>query len=161
MDSPVRRGRFGGARPKRVLLLAIAIPIAVLVFAGVVAYALQIVLPPSPPHNRTVAKEYSGTVVTGSATLAIRLFVELPYGAPPTARLVMGDVTVALASVTFDEPGCTMTATGAGQENNKVVRYMLEGHPTEGHFDGTLRRDIDSTSMSLFLPRVGRSATGC
>ncbi|HVR88382.1 MAG TPA: hypothetical protein VHG53_02420 [Candidatus Limnocylindria bacterium] len=161
MASAKWTGRFGGTRPKRVLLLAIAIPIAILAVGGIAAYTLQNVLPPSLQHNRTVAKEYAGNVVSGSATLAVRLFVELPYGAPPSARLVVGDATVPLASVTFDEPGCTMTATGAGQANNQVVRYALEGHPTEGHFDGTLRRDIDATSLSLFLPRVGRNGTGC
>jgi hypothetical protein len=151
----------GGARPKRVLLLAIAIPLAVLVVGGVAAYALQLALPASPPHYRTVSKEYAGNVVSGSQTQAVRLFVELPYDASPSARLVLGDATVALASVTFDEAACTMTATGTGRESDGDVRYMLEGHPTEGHFEGTLRRDVGIPSMSLFLPRVGRAATGC
>lgn len=150
--------RLGSARPKRVALLTVAIPIAVLVVVGAVALY---VLPPESTHDRTVSKEYAGTAVSGSATLAVRLFVELPYDAPASGRLILGDATVPLASVTFDEPGCSLTATGTGQEDNRIVKYTLEGHPTEGHFDGTLRRDNGATSVALFLPRVGRNATGC
>jgi hypothetical protein len=150
-------GRLGGSTPKRVALLALAF----VVLGAAALTAGRAILLPSTSHTRTVSKEYAGSTGTGSTALPVRLFVQLPYDVAPSARLVLGDATVPLQSVTFDEAGCTLSASGMGQENGRAVKYTLEGHPTEGYFEGILRRDTGATDTTLFLPLVGRSATGC